>query len=62
MCTGSFPGGGVKRPRRGVDHPHPPGAEIKETVELYLYSLSVPSWPVLGWTVLYLSPNPKVTK
>jgi hypothetical protein len=41
-CTkgkGSFPG--VKRPGRGVDHP-------------YLYSLSGPSWPILGWTLLYV--------
>jgi len=26
------------------------GAEVKERVELYLYSPSGPSWPVLGWT------------
>ena len=32
MGTGSFPG--VKRPGRGVDHPPPSGAEIKERVEL----------------------------
>ena len=25
------------------------GAEVKERVELYLYSPSVSSWPVLGW-------------
>jgi len=36
MATGSFPG--VKRPGRGVDHPPPSGAEVKERVELYLYS------------------------
>jgi len=36
MGTGSFPG--EKRPGRG--------AEVKERVELYLYS--GPSWPVLG--------------
>ena len=28
-------------------------AEVKERVELYLFSTSGPSWPVLGWT-LYL--------
>ena len=31
MGTGSFPG--VKRPGRGVDHPPPPSAEVKERVE-----------------------------
>jgi len=44
--TGSFPG--VKRPGRGVDHPPQSSAEVKERVELYLYSTSGPSWPVLG--------------
>ena len=37
MGTGSFPG--IKRPGRGVDHPPPSSAEVKERVELYLYSL-----------------------
>jgi len=46
MGTGSFPG--VKQPRHGVDHPPPPSAEVKERVDLYLYSPSGPSWPVLG--------------
>jgi hypothetical protein len=46
MGTGSFPG--VKRPGRGVDHPPPSSAEVKERVELYLYSPSWPSWPVPG--------------
>ena len=45
MGNGSFPG--VKRPGRGVDHT-PSKAEVKERVELYLYSPSVPSWPDLG--------------
>jgi hypothetical protein len=42
----SFPG--VKRPGRGVDHPPPSSARVKERVELYLYSPSGPSWPVIG--------------
>jgi hypothetical protein len=46
MGTGSFPG--IKRPGRGVDHPPESSAEVKERVELYLYSPSGPSWPVLG--------------
>jgi hypothetical protein len=46
MGTGSFPG--VKRPERGLDHSPPSSAEVKERVELYLYSPSGPSWPVLG--------------
>jgi hypothetical protein len=46
MGTGSFPG--VKRPGRGADHPPPTSAEVKERVDLYLYSPSGPSWPVLG--------------
>jgi len=33
--TGSFPG--LKRPGRGVDHPPPSSAEVKERVELYLF-------------------------
>jgi hypothetical protein len=49
MGTGSFLG--VKRPGRGVDHPPPSSAEVKERVELYIYSPSGPSWPVLGSTV-----------
>jgi hypothetical protein len=46
MGTGSFPG--VKRPGQGVDHSHPSNTDIKERVELYLYSPSGPTWPVLG--------------
>ena len=39
---------GVKWWGRGIDHPPPSSAKVKERVELYLYSPSVPSWPVLG--------------
>jgi hypothetical protein len=34
--TGSFPG--VKRPGRGVDHPLPSSAEVKERIKLYIPS------------------------
>jgi len=46
MGTVAFPG--VKRLGRGVVHPPPSGAEVKERVELYLHSPSGPAWPVLG--------------
>ena len=36
MGTGSVQG--VKRMRRGVDYPPPSRAEVKEKVEVYLYS------------------------
>jgi hypothetical protein len=45
MGTGSFPG--VKWLGRGVHHPPISSAEVKERVDLYLYSLSGPSWPVV---------------
>ena len=38
---------GVKRPGRGVDHPPPSSAEVKEKVELNLYSPCGPSCPIL---------------
>jgi hypothetical protein len=37
----------AKRPGRGVNHPLPSSAEVKERVELYLYSPSELSWPVV---------------
>ena len=46
MGTGSF--SGEKQPGRGVDHPPPSSAEVKEKVDLYLYSPSGASRPVLG--------------
>ena len=47
MCSGSFPW--VRRPGRGVDHPPPFNSEVKERVQLYLYSPSGAPWPVLWW-------------
>ena len=46
---GLFPG--VKWPKRGVDHPPTYSAEVKERAELYLYSPSGSSWPVLRWSL-----------
>lgn len=46
MGTASFPV--VKRLGHVVDHPPPYSAEVKEKVELYLYSTSGPSCPVIG--------------
>jgi hypothetical protein len=51
MSTGSLspPGeGGVKLSRRGADSHHPSSADVKERVEVYLYSPSGPSWHVIG--------------
>jgi hypothetical protein len=31
-------------------------AEVKERVDLYIYTPSGPSWPVTGWTLLYFNP------
>ena len=45
MGTGSYLG--VKQLRRGIEHPPPSSAKVKERVELYPYSSSGPSWPVL---------------
>jgi hypothetical protein len=38
---------GVKWPGCGIDHPPPSSAKIKERIDLYLYSPSGPSWPVI---------------
>jgi hypothetical protein len=48
----SFPG--VKRPGRGVDHSPSSSVCVIESVELYLYSPSGPSWLVLGRTLSFL--------
>ena len=46
MGTGSSPG--VKRTALGADHPPPSKCRDQERVELYLYSPSGPSWPIMG--------------
>ena len=48
--TGSF--SGVKRSGRGADHPPPSKCQGHERVELYLYSPSGPSWPVIRRTFM----------
>jgi hypothetical protein len=50
MGTGSFLG--VKRPGHGVEQPLPSSVEVKERVELYVYSTSGSSWPVIGRSLL----------
>jgi hypothetical protein len=45
---GSWSFTGLKRSGRDVDYPPPSSAEVQERVELYIYSPSGPSWPVLG--------------
>jgi hypothetical protein len=47
----------------GVKGFQPPSrAEVKERVELYLYSPSGPSWPVLGWNLPAHSTKPGTPK
>ena len=43
---------GVNRPGCGADHPPPSSAELEGRVELYIYSPSGPSWPVIGRPLL----------
>ena len=52
---GTGPLAGVKRTGHGVDHPPPSSAEVKETVELYLYSASESSWTVPGWPLPFFT-------
>jgi hypothetical protein len=46
MGTEFFPG--VDQSGRGVENLHASSAEVKEWVELHLFTPSTPSWPVLG--------------
>jgi len=50
--TRFFPG--VKRPGCGVDHPPPSSTEVKERVELYLYSAPGSSSPVIRWPLPFV--------
>ena len=45
LGTGLFPG--VMRMGRVVDHTPPSSAEVKEKVQVHLYSPFGPSWPIL---------------
>ena len=45
---------GVRRQDHGVDDPPPSSAEVKEKVQLYRYSLSGPSWPILWLNLHFL--------
>ena len=55
----SFPG--VKRSGRGVNHPLLRSTEVKERVELHLYSLSEPSRRVVRLTEYSLKKTSRVT-
>jgi hypothetical protein len=48
LSTGSLPG--VMLPGSGVDHSLPSGAGVKERIDTYLYSFSVPSCHAIEWT------------
>jgi hypothetical protein len=48
----------VKQPRHGINHPPLSSAEVNKRVQMYLYSPSGSSWPVVGSTLLpLLSPT-----
>ena len=45
---------GIKRPGRDIHHPPPSSFEVKERIQLHLYSRCGLSWPVLGWNFALL--------
>jgi len=44
---------GYSQPSWGIYHPPLSSAEVKESVELYLYSFRRPSMPVIGWNLFF---------
>jgi len=42
---------GVNLPGHGINHPAPPSTEVEGRVQLYLYSLFVPSWQAVTRTL-----------
>ena len=52
--TRSFPG--VKPPRCGINNPLTSSTVVKHRVELHLYSLSGPSWPITGCNLPFFLP------
>jgi hypothetical protein len=50
----------AKRPGRGVNHPHPSSAKVKERVELYLYSSAGLSLPVPSRAIYFINTYTKV--
>jgi hypothetical protein len=48
---------GIKRSGREADHSHSSTAEVKECVELYLYSHSTPSMAMDNITLTFMNPN-----
>jgi hypothetical protein len=51
---------GIKRPGRGVNHPPPSSAEVKERVEFHFYFSSVPSWLVIGQPLPFTNHSPYI--
>ena len=45
---------GVQRPGRGINHPPPFSAEVKEIIDINLFFPFGPSWPVLGELQLFV--------
>jgi hypothetical protein len=48
---------GVKQPECGIGHPPPSSTQVQARIELYLYSPSGPSWPLIEQTFLLYKHN-----